>query len=371
MRICILTSQIFAWGKYGGFGQIARSLARQIAARGHPVTVLMPRRAGQPRRRRLENFEVIGYGVWDLLSAGPLFKDVEAHVFHSIEPHYLTALAQRAAPAAAHVVTCLDVRMAEERALEVRFWPLGRRLMAPVHSWFEYGRAVRRAVQHADVVVYQAPDQLAKIRAVFQRRHVDGWLPNPIAIPARPGPKSAEPLVAWVARLDPRKQPELFLDLVRAAPGVRFLAFGTTADSRLRSLFARAAEQLPNLQWFGFVNQFESDQLFRELSRCWVLVNTAAREGLPVSFLEAWAHGCAVLSCNDACGLVRRFGYLVEDGDFLRGLRWLLSGDRWHRLGQAGREWVAEHYEAGHIVERHIRLYELAASRARRRRGDE
>ena len=53
---------------------------------------------------------------------------------------------------------------------------------------------------------------------------------------------------------------------------------------------------LPNLEMPGFVDQFAGTGLSDLLGESWILVNTAEREGLPTSFLEAFAHGCAILS---------------------------------------------------------------------------
>ncbi len=367
MRICLLSTQVFAWGKYGGFGQITRALARGLAAKGFEVTVVVPRRGTQERWEELDGFRVLGYKPCELLRGQRILAEVEADVFHSIEPHYLSFLAQIAHPRAGHVITCLDVRMWEEWRVEVSYWPAGRRRLWRLAYWFEYGTAVRRAVRRADVVGYQYPDQLSKIRAVFGRWKLDGLLPNPLYVPEQAPEKASQPLVAWVARLDGRKRPEVFLKLVEATPEIEFVAFGSSQDERIRSEFEKAAARLENLDWRGFVNQFENEEIFEKLGKAWVLVNTAAREGLPVSFLEAWAHGCAVLSCNDPGGLVRRFGRVVEDEDYLTGLEWLIEEERWRQLGRRGREWVAERYEAEKALTRHVQLYELALRRAKER----
>ena len=37
MRICLISVEIFAWGKYGGFGRATRTIGRELAQRGHEV----------------------------------------------------------------------------------------------------------------------------------------------------------------------------------------------------------------------------------------------------------------------------------------------------------------------------------------------
>lgn len=71
---------------------------------------------------------------------------------------------------------------------------------------------------------------------------------------------------------------------------------------------------------------------FCRLRESWVLVNTSVCECLPVSFLEAAAHSCAILSPHDPDGFATRFGNNVVDGGYASGLRWLLEGN-WSEAG--------------------------------------
>jgi hypothetical protein len=44
LRICLRCVEIFARGKYGGFGWATRTIARELVAAGHDVTAIVPRR---------------------------------------------------------------------------------------------------------------------------------------------------------------------------------------------------------------------------------------------------------------------------------------------------------------------------------------
>jgi glycogen synthase len=37
MKVCFVVSQIFAWGKLGGFGSLTRTLGRELVKRHHTV----------------------------------------------------------------------------------------------------------------------------------------------------------------------------------------------------------------------------------------------------------------------------------------------------------------------------------------------
>ncbi|MEZ5866004.1 MAG: glycosyltransferase [Geminicoccaceae bacterium] len=163
-----------------------------------------------------------------------------------------------------------------------------------------------------------------------------GLLPTPVRLPPEPV-KAATPTVISVGRWDRRKRPERFIELARAMPAIRFVAIGRSRDPAYEAELRARAAGIANLELAGFIDQFASDALERRLAAAWVLVNTAGREGLPTAFLEALAHGCALLAEVDPGGITSRFGEAVADGDFRAGLERLLSGDAWRAKGAAGR----------------------------------
>jgi glycosyltransferase involved in cell wall biosynthesis len=163
-----------------------------------------------------------------------------------------------------------------------------------------------------------------------------------------------------VARWDRRKRPELFFELARARPDIRFIAVGKGQDADYDAELRRRYGGLPNLEMPGFIDQFTGTALGDLLGESWILVNTAEREGLPTSFLEAFAHGCAVLSRVNPDDLVRRYGEVVAADAFGDGLERLLAGDAWRARGEGGRRYVHEHYELGNVVDRHLAVYREA-----------
>src|SRR6202011_2592445 len=133
---------------------------------------------------------------------------------------------------------------------------------------------------------------------------------------------------------------ELFFELARAFPHVRFLAAGKSRDPAYEKALRDQYGKLANVEVLGFIDQFRGAELSRLLGRSWILVNTAAREGLPNAFIEAAAHGCAILSATDPDEFGSRFGHHALDDDFVRGLASLLEENRWRQLGEAGQDYV-------------------------------
>jgi len=108
----------------------------------------------------------------------------------------------------------------------------------------------------------------------------------------------------------------------------------------------------------GFVDQFASTRHSEILGKSWIMVNTATREALPNSFLEASAHRCAILSAVDPDGFASKFGYHAERDDFAEGLRFLLEDGRWRSRGESGGRYVGETFETEIAMQRHLAVYE-------------
>ncbi len=228
---------------------------------------------------------------------------------------------------------------------------------------YEDNFLVHRAVRRADRCFVAARMLAGKARAKYGLAIEPEFLPTPVLVPEQVA-KDPDPTVCYVARWDLRKRPEMFFELARAFPRVRFLAVGKSRNPAYEGALRRRFGKLPNVEMLGFIDQFQSDELSRLMGRSWILVNTAAREGLPNSFIEAAAHGCAILSAVDPDGFASRFGHHAADDDFVRGLSLLLENDRWRQLGEAGREHVRRVFALQPAIDRHIEIYtELLASR--------
>jgi glycosyltransferase involved in cell wall biosynthesis len=365
MRICLISVEIFAWGKYGGFGRATRMIGRELARRGHDVFAVVPRRADQRPVEQLDGITVLGFPVLRPWAAAELFRRCDADLYHSCEPSFGSYLALRAMPHRRHVATFRDPRDLRDWSTELTLPSLSR-LQVLLNFAYEGNPLVRRAVRAMDATFATAEFLVPKARRLYRLDHDPGVLPTPIPIPPRVT-KSAQPTVCYLARIDRRKRPERFLDLAARHPEVRFVVMGAARDPRFEAALAARYAGRANLEFAGFVDQFRSERHAELLGQSWILVNPAAREGLPNAFLEAWAHQCAVLSAVDPGGLVTRFGACAADDDLGRGLEHLLEQDRWRERGRAGAAYVREHCETGRAIDLHLQAYEAALRRPARR----
>jgi len=356
-RVCILASQYFAWGKYGGFGSMSRKLAATLAAAGCVVSVIVPRRPGQRPEEVIDGVPVRSFSPLAIGEAWRLLRASDADIFHSQDPTLLSWLAQKAHPGRAHLVTCRDPRDLRDWWIEFALASRRRRWLTPFNFLTESAALVRRAVQGADGIFCPAFFLREKVKRVFHPRTEPAYLPNLIDVPRELPRKSERPTFSFVARWDRRKRPELFLELAERYPEHQFVAFGSGEDERHDLRMRQRYGHLPNLELPGFVDRFADARLSLRLGESWALVNTAAREGLPLTFLEAAAHGCAIVSGVDPDGFASRFGVQVVDDDFGAGIERLLREDPLAR-GGAARAHVQMTCETSVALAAHLAQYE-------------
>ena len=358
MKVCFLVSEFFAWGKYGGYGTATRVVTTELARRGFEVTVMTPARGRQPPLEVVDGVTVCSYPASALGTQLQLLRECDADVYHSQEPSLSTWLARKAAPGRAHVVTCRDTRVREDWLIEMRSWLLDGSFRTLLTYPYENNPLVSRAVRAAHAVY--CPNEFS--RPVAQRKYglsrLPGFLPSPIRTPEVPIEKAKEPTVCYVGRWDRRKRPELFFELARSFPAVRFVAMGQARTSARTAALRRRYAGMKNLETPGFVDQFSSIRFQQILSESWILVNTALREGLPRSFLEAASFKCAILSRVDPDGFASSFGRRVDDDDFAKGLSSLLEQDAWRERGEAASEYVSGKYGLEQSVMQHIEVYQ-------------
>jgi glycosyltransferase involved in cell wall biosynthesis len=104
------------------------------------------------------------------------------------------------------------------------------------------------------------------------------------------------PIVLWVSSMQKLKRPELFLELAKAIPSVRFQMIGGSGGSKnFYEQIEETASKMPNLDFVGFVPYHKIDQYFDKAA---IFVNTSVFEGFPNTFLQAWGRYAPVVSLN-------------------------------------------------------------------------
>ena len=358
MRICLICVEIFAWGKYGGFGRATRTIGRELAKRGVEVFAVVPRRNGQKPMEELDGITIVSFPAYSLWFSKELYKTCDADIYHSQEPSMGTYLAMKAMPERKHIITCRDSRDFQDWKIEYEL-PFINRLNVISNYLYVDNFLVRGAVRRADRVYCAARFLGPKVKVLYNLKSDPNLLHTPVIIPDKIK-KANTPTVCFLARWDRRKRPEIFFELARKFPHVEFIGIGKAQDGKWDTYLRNTYSNLPNLEMTGFIDQFSTNDLSSILEKSWVLVNTSMREGLPVSFLEAAANKCAILSGVDPDGFASRFGYCAKDDNFVEGLEFLLEDERWEERGEYGYEYIKETFEMNKAINRHIDVYEQA-----------
>ncbi len=355
MKICLMCVEIFAWGKYGGFGRVTRTIGRELVNRGIDVSAVVPRQQGQGEIEKLDGMTVLGYSKKNPLEAIRLIKMADADIYHSLEPSMATYLAMKLMPDRKHLITFQDPRNLNDWKIEFTY-PAISRFQVLSNFVFEHNFLVSRAVQRADAVYSMAKYLVPKIRALYKLRHDPVFLATPVSIPGVIR-KAEQPTVGYLARWDKVKRPQLFMELAPQFPHVRFIAAGHSRNAEWDASLRKKFSDIPNLEMPGFIDQFKTNKHDEILQSCWIMVNTSAKEALPNAFLEAAAYKCATLSALNPDDFSSEFGYHVTDGDWARGLRFLLENHRWRERGEKGHAYVSRTFETKVAIDEHLAVY--------------
>jgi glycosyltransferase involved in cell wall biosynthesis len=365
LRVCLIATEFQGRGAYGGFGVLTHDIAVGLAARGADVFVVTPRKRGQPPIERTGDLTIVTYpsplyvGLRSALPFAGLYGMIDADIYHSQEPSLGTALAQAGAPGKKHLVTFQDPRDLQDWRVERAHEHLGA--LALMKYYIRYQWESGRAARRADRRFCQAKCIIDKTRRMYRLPDSPGFLPNPIHMKERVSHKADRPTVCYVGRWDERKRPELFLELAARSPDVKFVMVGACLNNAERDRRLRErCRALENVEAPGWLADRERGDV---LDQAWVLVNTSTRECLPVTYLEAGAHGCAILSHCDADDFASRFGFWARKGDlpdFEQGLRSLLTGGRWQDGAEKAYAYVRDTHEYSQVIDRHIQTYEEA-----------
>jgi glycosyltransferase involved in cell wall biosynthesis len=360
LKILLVADEFFAWGVYGGFGAFTRKLGEELVKRGIEVEAIVHHISDQ--QKPPGEYEMIsGVRVTTLprkklskIISGELYK-TDADIIHSQSGMFDTYLAFKINKESKKIITFQDPRTKEEISFTMQYEAFKG------YPWYKaiWGKYVdylySKAVKMADLIACQAKYKIHLVKKMYNLMKEPIWLPNMVDVPTSPSIKKSDtPMCIFLGRLDPIKRPEIFCELAKYFPQVDFYLLGKShfpgRDEALRSRFKNA-----NIHFMGF----DSGELKKELLRkAWILINTSIYECLPVSFLEACAYKCAILSTQNPDDFAKNFGCWANDVESLRkSLEFLLENDRWREFGEKGYNYVRTFHATEKVISAHINVY--------------
>ena len=362
MKVLLVADEFFSWGVYGGFGAFTRKLGKELVKRGIETEAIVHQISNS--QKPVGEIEIIdGVSVKTLPRKKPtkllkkqLYK-TDADIIHSQCGMYDTYLTFKRNESTKKIVTVQDLRTKKEnkslRHLEkTSGYPWYKKL------WAMYVRSCySKAMKTSDVVACQAKLLVPKVKEIYGVE-TDMILPNFIDVPNGSFNKSDTPTVVWLGRLDPIKCPERCFELARRSCDVEFYIFGASHDAyggeKRDRYFMNKYRDVKNLHFLGFQSGKTKETVLR---KSWILVNTSEYECLPVSFLEALAYKCTILSTQNPDNYTVRFGAWANPSSLKTKLDFLLEQERWRNLGEKGYSYVKQNHLTEKGVETHLNLY--------------
>ncbi|MGP5219302.1 glycosyltransferase [Arthrobacter rhombi] len=311
MRILQIATLVSPENTYGGPIRVAVNQLRSLAAEGHEVLLVagatgfsgdMPTEyEGVPVLLFQARKAVPGIGFAGLAAPGMLLWLVKnARSFDAVHIHLARDLVTMPA------------------ALFCRL--LGRHFVVQTHGMIDLSKrklsgvldavATIRVLRTADKVFYLTANELEDLKNVGGALLRTEFLPNGVPANEESGPRELQ--VLYLARLQERKRPELFVELAVKLhvkyPEIRFVLVGPdegSGDVVQQLIEAHAAYGY--VEWVGPEVPTKTLEWIRKSQ---MLVLPSVNEPFPMSVLEALSVGCpAVVSTS--CGLA---SYLESSG---------------------------------------------------------
>ena len=294
MKICLICTELFAWGKFGGFGRATRIIGREFAMRGIETYAVVPKQKGQKEYELLDGIKVFGFSKHNPSSAKNLLLKCNADIYHSEEPSFITYLAMQALPERVHLITSRDPRNFMDWYREL-IYASANTLQVISNFIFEKNFLVSASIRKAARIYCTAKFLEPKVMKKYHLKKKVEFLPTPIAVPQKEIVKSDVPLVCFIARMDRRKRPEIFFELVKDFPEVKFIAAGKSRDIDYEKLLKDKYSNLKNLKITGFINQFENRIIPDIMEKSWILVCPSVDVSLNILVL-GWIRSVVIMS---------------------------------------------------------------------------
>jgi glycosyltransferase involved in cell wall biosynthesis len=279
---------------------VPTAAALRRAARGHPGDAAGELRAfaGQPRSETRDGIEIEyvrffspqrkrSYAGWHRWARRPLERALtrlhQRWPFELVHAHY------------AHLAGAAAAPWTEERGLPLAVSVHGGDLLAPTLASPDARATVADVLRRAAVTICNSQ---ATAAAAAELTGSDGRMcvvHPPGAEPPSPLPeKRAEPAVATLAHVIPRKRHVDVLEAIARVPGVSWVAIGDGPEVPALRERVAALGVTDRVEWAG---ELEPEAALHELARCHLMAMPSVDEAFGVSYVEAMACGLPAIGC--------------------------------------------------------------------------
>lgn len=370
MRIAMIGHKRYG-SREGGVEVVVTELARRMAALGHEVTCydrsgvdVMTGDAANCCERVVDGVRVVPVKTIDKKGLAALSSSCFATLaaikdrpdvihYHAEGPCVPLPLAKHAGIRTVATIHGLDWQRAKWGKLASAYIKMGE----------------RAAATKADGLIVLSKSAQSYFQDIYGRTAT--FIPNGIE-QKRPLPANLikqkwrldeGSYLLYLGRLVPEKRPELLIEAFRGLDTDKRLviAGGGSDTSEYEASLRESAQGDPRILFTGFVNGDPLEELY---SNCYAYVLPSDVEGMPMSLLEAMAHGrcCVTSDISECADVLAGNGLTFEKGSaeslqfVLRAL--LAEDDRATALGVAAKSHVNKTYNWDSVVERTLAVYE-------------
>ena len=301
MRVLQVVSLLTPDGAFGGPARVALNQCAELVRRGHNVILAASTRGYPETLDDIEGVPVRLFCAQTLLPrtgfAGVTapglarWTSAQAAAFDVVHIHFARDL--MVMPAAAITRRKRLPYVLQPHGMVI---PSQHSLSAPLDALL-----TRRLLRDAKAVLYLTDLERRQLRDVARNELRFVQLANGVPTYPPASERSGPPEIVFVARLDARKRPMLFIAMAKKllSEGVdaRFALVGP--DEGQATAVRAAIGDESRIRWEGPLDPAE---IPRRLGSASVLVLPSAREPYPMSVLEAMSVGLPVVVCDD-CGL--------------------------------------------------------------------
>ena len=212
----------------------------------------------------------------------------------------------------------------------------------------------RRGLAAADAIVAQNEAQRESCREHCGRDAV--VIPSCYELPQERRAAQRD-CVLWVAMIQESKRPELLLEIAARLPQRRFVMIGGPRpghEAFYERMRAQAAA-LPNVEFKGFLPLAQVEPWF---DRARVFVNTSLYEGMPNTFLQAWARGLPTVATVDV-GAPGAYAMFQDADAAAAEIQALYADDgHWAMRSAACRSYFAQKYAPETVLEQYGEVFQ-------------
>ncbi len=212
---------------------------------------------------------------------------------------------------------------------------------------------IEGAFRRADLVLAQNEHQRNRLRENFGLEATIIGSGHPV--PEFTARDSDTLKVLWLANLSPVKRPWLFAELARSLRdlNVEFVMAGRAPDPEILERVMKVAEGVANFRYVGPVSMQEGNRLFAESD---LFTLTSEYEGLPNTLIQACIHGLPTISLgNDPTDLIEanRIGEVSATFDeFVEAVRtWVGDSARLKEGGVTAYRFAKENFDIMRTVD--------------------